>query len=71
VKGKFARTRLALLINNRDFDDKAMTRRGAERDEENMEWLLKELGYQVVKYTNVSAEVHMKNCRLKSYLMKL
>ncbi|XP_039506687.1 caspase a isoform X3 [Pimephales promelas] len=56
VKDKFARTRLALLINNRDFNDKAMTRRGAERDEENMEWLLKELGYQVVKYTNVSAE---------------
>ncbi|KAK7158123.1 hypothetical protein R3I93_009352 [Phoxinus phoxinus] len=56
VKDKFARTRLALLINNRDFDDKDMTRRGAERDEENMEWLLKELDYQVVKYTNVNAE---------------
>ncbi|XP_056122195.1 caspase a [Rhinichthys klamathensis goyatoka] len=56
AKDKLERTRLALLINNRDFDDKAMTRRGAERDEENMEWLLKELDYQVVKYTNVSAE---------------
>ncbi|CAM4703703.1 unnamed protein product [Leuciscus chuanchicus] len=56
AKDKLGRTRLALLINNRDFDNKDMTRRGAERDEENMEWLLKELDYQVVKYTNVSAE---------------
>ncbi|XP_016381999.1 caspase-1-like [Sinocyclocheilus rhinocerous] len=56
VKEKYVRKRLALLINNIDFDDKAMTRRGADRDEQNMEWLLKELDYQVVKYRNLSAK---------------
>ncbi|XP_058603831.1 caspase a isoform X2 [Onychostoma macrolepis] len=56
LKEKYGRTRLALLINNIDFNDKAMTRRGADRDEENMEWLLKELDYQVVKYKNLSAK---------------
>lgn len=42
-----------------------MTRRGADKDEENMEWLLKELDYQVVKYKNLSAKV------CNSGLMKL
>ncbi|XP_043116777.1 caspase a [Puntigrus tetrazona] len=56
VKEKSVRKRLALLINNIDFDDKDMTRRGADRDEENLEWLLKELDYQVVKYRNLSAK---------------
>ncbi|XP_073702811.1 caspase a [Garra rufa] len=56
VKDKSVRKRLALLINNIDFKDEDMTRRGAERDEENMEWLLKELDYQVVKYKNLSAK---------------
>lgn len=56
VKDKSVRKRLALLINNIDFDEKSMTRRGADKDEENMEWLLKELDYQVVKYKNLSAK---------------
>ncbi|XP_016338191.1 caspase a [Sinocyclocheilus anshuiensis] len=56
IKDKSVRKRLALLINNIDFDDKDMTRRGADRDEDNMEWLLKELDYQVVKYKNLSAK---------------
>ncbi|XP_067304240.1 caspase a [Pseudorasbora parva] len=56
AKDKLGRKRLALLINNRDFDEKNMTRRGAEKDEENMEWLLMELDYQVVKYRNLSAQ---------------
>ncbi|XP_026083885.1 caspase-1-like [Carassius auratus] len=56
VKDKSVRKRLALLINNIDFEDKGMTRRGADRDEDNMEWLLKELDYEVVKYRNLSAK---------------
>ncbi|KTF87968.1 hypothetical protein cypCar_00026608 [Cyprinus carpio] len=56
VKEKKVRKRLALLINNIDFDEKAMTRRGADTDEKNMEWLLKELDYQVVKHKNLSAK---------------
>ncbi|ROL41355.1 Caspase-1 [Anabarilius grahami] len=56
AKDRSVRKRLALLINNRDFDEKAMTRRGAERDEENMEWLLNQLDYQVVKYKNLSGQ---------------
>ncbi len=42
-----------------------MTRRGADKDEANMEWLLKELDYHVVKYRNLSAKV------CNSGLMKL
>uniref|UniRef100_A0A667WSP4 Caspase a n=1 Tax=Myripristis murdjan TaxID=586833 RepID=A0A667WSP4_9TELE len=48
--------RLALLIINRDFDDPDMTRYGAEKDEQNMEHLLKELGYKVFKHTNLSGQ---------------
>ena len=32
-------------------------RRGAEKDEERMEFLLKELGYEVVKHRDLSGEV--------------
>uniref|UniRef100_A0A667WP83 Caspase a n=1 Tax=Myripristis murdjan TaxID=586833 RepID=A0A667WP83_9TELE len=53
---KSFRSRLALLIVNRDFDDPDMTRYGAEKDEQNMEHLLKELGYKVFKYTNLSGQ---------------
>ncbi|KTF80598.1 hypothetical protein cypCar_00024794 [Cyprinus carpio] len=56
IKNKPVRKRLALLINNIDFEDKALTRKGADRDEDNMEWLLKELDYQVVKHKNLSAK---------------
>ncbi|XP_029928059.1 caspase-13-like [Myripristis murdjan] len=56
VDEKSFRSRLALLIVNRDFDDPDMTRYGAEKDEQNMEHLLKELGYKVFKYTNLSGQ---------------
>uniref|UniRef100_A0A667WQ72 Caspase family p20 domain-containing protein n=1 Tax=Myripristis murdjan TaxID=586833 RepID=A0A667WQ72_9TELE len=56
VDKKSFRSRLALLIVNRDFDDPDMTRYGAEKDEQNMEHLLKELGYKVFKYTNLSGQ---------------
>eukprot|EP00063_Salmo_salar_P095199 XP_014070034.1 PREDICTED: caspase-1-like [Salmo salar] len=53
---KSGRKRLALLINNVEFDDKTMLRRGAEKDEENMERLLRDLGYDVVKHRNLSGQ---------------
>lgn len=48
---------MALLITNIEFTDKSHNRRGAERDEENMEKLLTGLGYEVVKHTNLTAKV--------------
>ena len=50
-------TRLALLITNIEFAAETLLRRGAERDEENMEVLLRGLGYQVVKLRNLSGQV--------------
>ncbi|XP_052000737.1 caspase a-like [Xyrauchen texanus] len=51
---KSVRKRKALLITNIEFDNEKMYRSGADKDEENMEWLLKQLDYQVVKYRNLS-----------------
>lgn len=48
--------RVALLITNIQFTDDRYTRRGAEKDEENMEKLLKSLRYEVVKYTNLTGK---------------
>ncbi|KAL7840406.1 hypothetical protein AOLI_G00257290 [Acnodon oligacanthus] len=56
VLDKGVRKRLALLINNVEFDCENMRRRGAQRDEENMEKLLRGLGYDVVKHTNLSGQ---------------
>nr|QWC93440.1 caspase-1a [Oncorhynchus mykiss] len=53
---KSGRKRLALLINNVEFDDKNMLRRGAEKDEEDVERLLRDLGYDVVKHRNLSGQ---------------
>lgn len=53
---KSKRSRLALLITNVDFDDVALKRNGAEKDE-NMEKLLTALGYEVVKHRNLSGKV--------------
>uniref|UniRef100_A0A8C7CR59 Uncharacterized protein n=1 Tax=Oncorhynchus kisutch TaxID=8019 RepID=A0A8C7CR59_ONCKI len=53
---KSGRKRLALLINNVEFDDKSMLRRGAVKDEENIERLLRDLGYDVVKHRNLSGQ---------------
>lgn len=49
--------RVALLITNIKFTNNEGTRHGAEEDEENMEKLLKGLGYEVVKYTDLTGEV--------------
>ncbi|XP_048051507.1 caspase b-like [Megalobrama amblycephala] len=57
-KDKSQRKRLALLITNIKFSVKEYNRDGAERDEENMKWLLEALGYRVEKYTNLTGQVH-------------
>ncbi|XP_053176711.1 caspase a-like [Scomber japonicus] len=50
------RSRVALLITNIEFTDKEKIRKGADKDEENMEKLLKALGYEVVKRTNLTGK---------------
>ncbi|MEQ2202133.1 hypothetical protein XENOCAPTIV_025170, partial [Xenoophorus captivus] len=50
------RNRVALLITNIKFSNESMNRRGAEIDEENMEKLLSSLGYEVVKYTDLTGK---------------
>lgn len=49
--------RVALVITNITFTNKDLNRKGAEKDEENMETLLKGLGYEVVKYRNLTGRV--------------
>ncbi|XP_043117589.1 caspase b-like [Puntigrus tetrazona] len=46
---------LALLITNIAFDHSS-NRNGAEKDEENIEWLLRALGYSVEKHRNLSGK---------------
>ncbi|XP_008429238.1 caspase a [Poecilia reticulata] len=50
------RNRVALLITNIKFSDEKLSRHGAEKDEENMEKLLQSLGYEVVKYQNLTGK---------------
>lgn len=50
------RHRVALLITNITFTDASLNRSGAEKDEENMQKLLTDLGYEVVKRTNLTAK---------------
>lgn len=50
------KNRVALLITNITFSDESMNRRGAEKDEQNMENLLSSLGYDVVKHTNLTGQ---------------
>ncbi|XP_034556905.1 caspase-1-like isoform X3 [Notolabrus celidotus] len=50
------RSRVALLITNIKFTNSRYNRKGAEKDEENMEKLLKSLGYEVVKHTNLTGK---------------
>ncbi|CAB1438337.1 unnamed protein product [Pleuronectes platessa] len=50
------RNRVALLITNIKFTLEELDRHGAEKDEENAEKLLTDLGYEVVKYTNLTAK---------------
>jgi len=50
--------RVALLINNIEFREGFFTtRRGAEKDEQAMQTLLIHLGYEVVNYKNLPAQV--------------
>ncbi|XP_039540283.1 caspase b-like [Pimephales promelas] len=55
-KDKSQRRRLALLITNIRFKDSSGNRKGAERDHDNMEWLLTALGYSVEKYTDLTGD---------------
>ncbi|XP_070685406.1 caspase a-like [Pempheris klunzingeri] len=48
--------RVALLITNIKFANEKFNRNGAEKDEMNMEKLLKDLGYEVVKYTDLTGK---------------
>lgn len=48
---------MALVITNITFTDQRLNRKGAEKDAENMETLLKGLGYEVVKYRNLTGRV--------------
>ncbi|TMS07762.1 Caspase-1 [Larimichthys crocea] len=48
--------RVALLISNIEFTNEKFNRNGADKDEMNMEKLLSDLGYEVVKYTNLTAK---------------
>ncbi|XP_045929205.1 caspase a-like isoform X2 [Micropterus dolomieu] len=50
------RNRVALLITNIKFTNEKFNRRGAEKDEANMEKLLTSLGYEVVKHTNLTGK---------------
>ncbi|XP_047449343.1 caspase a-like [Mugil cephalus] len=50
------RNRVALLITNIKFKEEKRNRKGAEKDEENMEKLLSALGYEVVRHTNLTAK---------------
>lgn len=56
VSRESIKTRVALLITNIDFADKRRNRNGADTDEKNMEKLLRDLGYEVVKRTNLTAK---------------
>lgn len=51
--------RVALLITNIKFTE-LRNRNGAEKDEENMEILMKGLGYEVVKHRDLTAQVRLK-----------
>ncbi|KAA0702809.1 Caspase-1 [Triplophysa tibetana] len=51
---KSKRKRLALVITNKNFKKTSLNRKGAEKDEENMECLLRQLGYDVVKHNDLS-----------------
>ncbi|TWW77153.1 Caspase-1-A [Takifugu flavidus] len=48
--------RVALVITNITFMNQRLNREGAKKDEENMETLLKGLGYEVVKYRNLTGQ---------------
>lgn len=49
--------RVALLINNMHFYNPALTRHGADKDEQAMVNLLHTLGYEVDRHRNLPAQV--------------
>ncbi|KAK7882648.1 hypothetical protein WMY93_028822 [Mugilogobius chulae] len=51
-----SKNRVALLITNITFEDESHNRNGAAKDEEDTEKLLNDLGYEVVKHTNLTAK---------------
>uniref|UniRef100_A0A2I4BFK1 Caspase-1 n=1 Tax=Austrofundulus limnaeus TaxID=52670 RepID=A0A2I4BFK1_AUSLI len=55
VTKAFYQSRVALMITNIKFSQ-ATQRNGAEKDEENMENLLRSLGYEVVKHRNLTGK---------------
>ncbi|XP_047450702.1 uncharacterized protein LOC125013841 [Mugil cephalus] len=56
VTEKAIKSRVALLIININFANRSLTREGADKDEENMERLLKTLGYEVVKFKDLTGQ---------------
>ncbi|XP_061538554.1 caspase-1-A-like [Phycodurus eques] len=56
VTKESTQSRVALLITNIKFKDERYNRHGAEADERNMESLLRDLGYQVVKYRDCTGK---------------
>ncbi|XP_048051494.1 caspase a-like [Megalobrama amblycephala] len=62
------RKRLALLINNVEFEDEDQNRVGADKDESRMERLLKGLGYTVVTLRDLTAQ-GMK-CAMKDFAQR-
>ncbi|XP_061136719.1 caspase a-like isoform X2 [Syngnathus typhle] len=56
VTKESVRSRVALLITNIKFEDTDFDRPGAEVDERNMQRLLEDLGYEVVKHTNLTGQ---------------
>ncbi|KAJ8388648.1 hypothetical protein AAFF_G00130570 [Aldrovandia affinis] len=56
TKKKPEHKRLALLINNINYKKDSLVRLGADKDEERMEKLLKDLHYEVVKRTNLTGK---------------
>uniref|UniRef100_A0A3P9MYE5 Caspase a n=1 Tax=Poecilia reticulata TaxID=8081 RepID=A0A3P9MYE5_POERE len=56
VSEKSLKSRVALLITNRNFTDEDLTRKGAEKDEENMLNLLRSLQYEVVRHNDLTAK---------------
>ncbi|XP_075956101.1 caspase a-like [Anarhichas minor] len=56
VAKNYMSNRVALLITNIKFADEKLNRKGAEKDEANMDKLLTDLGYEVVKHTNLTGK---------------
>ncbi|XP_016418140.1 caspase-1-B-like [Sinocyclocheilus rhinocerous] len=69
IPAKSQRKGSALLITNIVFDYEVNNRPGAEIDEENMEWLLRALGYNVEKRRNLSGEAIDREVRNFSKLL--